>query len=61
MYFLFILYIISKRENKHKKGIRKPKTLKDVMYASPSVVTPLYALLYYYLYFSYYLGTVIKG
>lgn len=40
MYFLFIFYIISKRENKHKKGIRKPKTLKDVMYASPSVVTP---------------------
>ena len=61
MYFLFIFYIISKIENKHKKGIRKPPTLKDVMYASPSVVTPLYALLYYYLYFSYYLGTVIKG
>ena len=36
--FLFIFYIVSKRENKYKLIIGKSKTLKGVMYAGRSVV-----------------------
>ena len=41
IYFLFIFHIISTRENTTKQVIKKSKTLKDVMYASPSAVPAL--------------------
>ena len=49
IYFLFFFCIISQREKTSKQIIRKSKTLKDVMYASPSAVPALYTLLFHYL------------
>ena len=46
IYFLFFFCIISKREKTSKQVIRKSKTLKDVMYASPSAAPALYTLLF---------------